>query len=588
MATSKSEESKEGIFDIEDPVLLKHMILTQDVKHPVSGVSMLTKGNVLTERSVLQLTNVGIKTVFAAPHAEESIALAVEQVRDYFDSVEKIIGANGMSVRNAASLFQEMASAKELEQIVRSQMKNVFHYFNDHAADTLVKLNKHHPSSAHHSVITGFNAMSITNELRWEEEEVLEAVMAAMTHDIGKVKVSLETLEWPGSLNEKQQEESELHTLFGGALLQQGSLNSAAMVALNHHEWFAKVEGKGYGSLTKFRVAAKNDLGLDVDQYIAQSEPKKLEIIQIGAIADMVAALEEIRSPKGTLPPFKVLIIMNHDAKLGHFNPELFRAWHKIYTRKHRHLLPKGLRVSFPREKEQRVERAGKPFFQLHATIRKLSYEELERMELFSLLKSYVFDLKAIEKDNGIAIDRIERRGIEVNKKKLATLDINPEKQVMVLLPAKEMRLSVDDLLKLRINPSKLAEKKVANLLRQCKDNLTLPDLAKVDIQFSKEQLVLLGDGLYKKIFYDLLVIEELSASRALFAIVREGNRLEDLEKSNAYNNLDPLQSYLLNKIGLVELEFADLTTALPDMAHIVRAGCWNANLSVVPAKSVG
>ena len=588
MAVSKAEEGKEGIFDIEDPILLKHMILTQDVKHPISGVSMLTKGNVLTEKAVQQLVNVGIKTIIAAPQAEESIALAAEQVRDYFDSVEKIIGANGMSVRNAASLFQEMASAKELEQIVRNQMENVFRYFNEHAADTLIKLNNHHPSSAHHSVITGFNAMAITKELLWEEEAVLEAVMAAMTHDIGKVNVSLETLEWPGGLNDKQREETELHTLFGGALLQQGSFSSAAMVALNHHEWFAKVDGKGYGSLTKYREAAKNDLELDVDQYISQSDPKKLEIIQIAAIADMVAALEEIRSPKGTLPPFKVLIIMNHDAKLGHFKPELFRVWHKIYTRKHRHLLPKGLRVSFPREKERVVERASKPFFQLQATIRKLTYEELERMELFSLLKSYVFDLKAIEKDNGITIDRIERRGIEVNKKKLATLEINPEKQVTVLLPAKEIRLSMDDLLDMRINPSKLAEKRVANLLRQSKDDFTLPDLAKVDIQFSKEQLARLGDRLYKKIYYDLLVVEELSASRALFAIVREGNRLEDLEKSNAYNSLDPLQSYLLNKIGLVELEFADLTTELPDMTHVVRAGYWDSNLSAAPGKSAG
>ena len=577
MAKKETEEKEEGVFDINDPILLENMILTQDVKHPVTGVSMLTRGNILTEKTITQLQNVAVKRVSAAPYAEESIAIAAGQVRDYFHSIEKIIGAKSLSVRNAAAIFRDMEGAKEFEQIVYNQMQNVLHYFNDHAVDSLVKLNAHHPDSAHHSIITGFNAMAIAKAMGWKEEAVLEASMATVTHDIGKVRVSLDTLDVSGEPDAKQREETQLHALFGGALLERGSLNNATMVALNHHEWYASVKGEGYGGLTLFRDMARKELDLDVDTYLAQASPQQLEITQICTVANEVASLEELRPEMAALSPFEVLLAMHKSARLGQFNPKIFSVWHKIYLRKNHRFMTKGLRVPLPPEKGQFIQHAGNAFIKLAATIRKLSLAELKQMELLPILKSYVFDLAAIEKDDGISIDRIERRGIEVHERKLENLGINPEKQVTVLLPAKEKRLTLEDMLGFGLADGKLADKKVANLLKRAKGSLTLPDLYQVGIQFSKKQLDSVGERLYVPISYELLVVKELGESRALFAVVREGDRLEELEKGNAYNSLDPLQSYLLNKIGLIELDFSDLTTEPPDLSGIVQGAHWQA-----------
>ena len=567
---------EEGAFPIEDPVLLDHMILTRDVKHPVTGVNLLTKGHLLTARSLEQLRNISVQMVFAAPYAEESMTEAVEQVHGYFQSVEKIIETKGMSLSNAATLFQEMESAKELRKIVDNQMRTVFQYFNDHAADTLVKLNNHHPDSAHHSIISGFNAMALTKALNWPEEEVLEAAMATMTHDTGKVKVPLDTLAWPGALNDKQWKETQLHTLFGGALLHQGSLSNASMVALNHHEWYASVKGKGYGGLTRFRENAKVDLGMDVDHFISQASPRQLEMMQVCAIADMVAALEEIRSYKGALPAIKVLIIMNDDAKRGHFNPEHYRAWHTLYTRRNKRLLPNQLRFALPREKEVIVQRGGKKFIKLDAKIRRLTYSELEQMNLLPKLKAQMFDLDVIKKENGIAMDRMERRGnIKADPQKMERLGINPEKRLVLLLPAQEVRLGLSEMRELGVDERKLQQKKLVMLLQQSPRGVTLPDLGKVGIHVPKEQLAPREESLQKKIFYDLLVTEELGPSHAQFAIVREGDQLKDLSKANIYKTLGPLRNYLFNQVGLVELDFSALTTTLPNLSGIVRGDHW-------------
>jgi hypothetical protein len=580
--TAQSTEQGSGgtgrtTVSIDDPALLEQMVLIQPVCHPETGVILLTKGSLLTRKIISQLGNMGVTAVEAVPYAEEQIAETVGRVQGYLRSIEAIVSVKGQSVNNAAALFQEMQEVKELQRMMQEQMRNVLLHFNEHASETLIQLNNHHPNSAHHSVITGCNAMALARELQWDEKDVLEVTMAAMTHDVGKSRVPLSTLDWPGQLNDSQWQDMHLHTLFGGKLLHQGSLNSASMVALNHHEWYADVENRGYGSLTLFRDIAREELGLDVDLYLSQASPRQLEMIQVSSMADMVAALEEIRSYKGALSPFKVLIIMNSDAVLGHFNPVHYRAWHGLYLRKHRQLLPKGMRFALPREMEQSIEREGRRFIGLSASVRKLSYEELQKMDLLQRLKASYFDLEEIQKSDGILIDRIRHRGVEVNEEKMVALGIQPEKRVKVLLPGVERRLNREDLLRLGVSEKKLSDRRLAKMLEQSRNGLSLPELVKMGIHLSKEQLAEEGERLNKKIFYDMLVMEELGCSRAVVAIVREGDVLDELEKADVYKDLDPLQSYLLHKIGLIEIDFSAWTTQLPDLQHVVRGSFWEA-----------
>ncbi|MBF0184866.1 MAG: HD domain-containing protein [Magnetococcales bacterium] len=574
-AVNANGEPKRTRYAINDPLLLEEMVLSKSVYHPETGVVLLTHGSMLSDRLISQLKKMGVTEIEAEPFAEQCLLEAVEQTKVYLHSIEQIITTKGQSVNNAAVLMQEMKEFRELRFLMRSQMQKVLQHFNPRAIEGLVQLNNHHPNSAHHSIITGFNAMSIARELGWLEEKVLELVMAAMVHDVGKSTVPLNTLDWPGRLSDSQWKDMHLHTLLGGKLLHEGELSISSMVALNHHEWYASVKGKGYGSLTLFREMAKEELGLDVEQFLQVSDPHTIEMIQISTIADMVAALEEIRSYKGALPPFKVLVIMNEDARMGHFNPALYRAWHATYLRKHRQLLPRGMRFALPREKEERFERDGKNFIVLHAMVRRFTYEELKKLGLLRRLSTHFFDLEAIRQSDGIAIDRMLRRGMTIDEEKCRTLGITPHKPIKVVLPATEKRLDRADLLELGFSEKKLAVSKVAKALERAKNGLSLAELNRAGITVEKELLPALGERINRKIFYDLVVVEELGYSRALFSIVREGDRLEVLEQADGYNDLDPLQDYLLNKIGPVEVDFSDLTVEIPNMGHLSPGSYW-------------
>lgn len=569
------DEDKSREFSINDPILLENMTLSKSVYHPVTGVALLTRGRLLTRRTVSQLKNLGIETLFATPRAAEQMVQAVKHIRSFFNSIELIVVVKGQSINNAIAAIQEMQSIQSLQDMVHNHLQDTSRHFNQHAADSLIKLNNHHPDSAHHSVITGFNVMAIAKELRWSEEKTLEASMAATVHDIGKVSVPLKTLDWPGRLNTKQWEEIQIHTLFGGRLLYKDRVNSSVLVAMTHHEWYAKIKNKGYGGLTLFRDVISEEIGIDIDGYLQKATLDQLDILQICVIADMVSALEEIRSYKGALPPFKVMIIMNSDAQAGHFNPEHYKAWHRFYQRKHRQLLPKGLRVALPREKERPMERSGKSFIGLDATIHRLSFHELKQLGLLPKLRANFFDLDLIKKEDGITLDRIQNRDIEINEKKLKKYNIHPKKKILVLLPATEKRLNQEDLIRYKVSEELLIQKEIVKLLAIHKNGISLFNLNKLGIHIPAIEQGIHDENLNKKIFYDLLVVEEIDSAHALFSIVREGDTLEQLEQANADGRLDPLQHYLFNKIGKVEIDFSDLTTTLPDLSHIHMGSHW-------------
>ncbi|MBF0193703.1 MAG: hypothetical protein HQL71_04055 [Magnetococcales bacterium] len=633
-----SNESAE--YDINDPTLLQNMMLSQSVKHPDTGVVLITRKTPITEKIVFQLTKRDIERVWASPIAGEMLEEAVTEVSQIFSLVEDIISAKGQSIQSAVSSYQEMSQVKELQGMVKKRMKDVLHLFNPRAADAMIELNNHHPNTAHHSIISGFNVMAIAKELGWDEEQTLNGVMAAMQHDIGKIKVRLDTLEWPGRLNKKQWGEMKLHSLFGGRLLYDGELDLPVMVALTHHEWYSTVPGKGYGGFSLFRSYLKKGMKIDVTEYLKKASQQDLEIMQVSAMADMVSALEEIRSYKGALAPFKVLVIMNSDAQMGHFNPKHYRAWHATYLSKHDTLLPKGLRVALPREKEQklfvpgpstkllrpvelltfseleklgvipylyqrgldvdRIRRRGglvlerlrrldaskgalkdiltpeafkkhditlvkkvmpreRQLIAFEAFSRSLSYKSLEKMELLFSLKQKRFDLDLIKKNDGISISRLKSRGIDVKAKKMERLGINPLRSFKVKLPGFEERLSLEDLTKLGIPHSELKRKGLLTMAEKSRNGLALSLLNKKGFSITPKNLVKALIDAEKKIFYDIIVVNPINAVRAEFAIVREGDDLEALEKRHKLKTLDTIQNYLYEDVGIVELDFSDL-----------------------------
>ncbi|MBF0455967.1 MAG: HD domain-containing protein [Magnetococcales bacterium] len=448
-------------YDIHDPALLSNMMLSVSVKHPETGVVLITRKTPLTPKILKQLVSRGITTIQAKPLAGEMLNAAVEDVKQVFSLVEGIITDKGQSIQSAAAIFQEMGQVKTLRDMVKNRMGAIFHLFNQRAADAMIELNNHHPDTAHHSVITGFNVMAIAKELGWGEERTLQAVMAAMQHDIGKIKVRLDTLEWPGRLDKTKWGEIQLHSLFGAKLLYEGKLDLPVMVALTHHEWYSAVPGKGYGGFSQFRSYLQKGMGIDIPAYLQQATDDDRQAMQISAMADMISALEEIRSYKGALPPFKVLVIMNSDARIGHFNPDHYRAWHSLYLRKHATLLPAGLRVALPREKEKKQFEKGTPK-KLSRPLEILTYAEMARLSIIPRLISRGLDVDRIRRRGGLLLERLRRvegetgsLGRLITPEALKKKQIDPVKMVcprerqLITLEAFTRRLSYRDLVQL-------------------------------------------------------------------------------------------------------------------------------------------
>ncbi|MBF0622270.1 MAG: hypothetical protein HQL54_10140 [Magnetococcales bacterium] len=389
--------------------LLNNLEISKPVPNGFGGYALLP-GEPITESLIHQLEVLFAKkfitSIMARPRARAQLMKAAQKMEKVFDVIGEILDSGPKDIDAASCALQTNPEFKELKKAVENQIRDVYHLFNDSAITYLRDLNNHHPNTANHSIITGFNEMELCHEMGLNEDRLVQRVMAVVTHDLGKTKVKPETLNWPGRLNPSQWEEMQFHPLMGFKLLYQSKkLDIAAITALLHHEWYATVPGKGYGGLTLFRDHLLNDMKIDLPKAMEDLGPEAWDLPQECAIADMVSALEEIRAYKKRIGPFKVLVIMMQDAAAGHFNPKHIRIWYKAYRRKNPYLLPKGLCVGLPREIERKY--FGKARIKRFSTPRSiLTPKELAQMKIPGSLFN-PFQIEDMRRQGGIHPDTL-------------------------------------------------------------------------------------------------------------------------------------------------------------------------------------
>lgn len=90
---------------------------------------------------------------------------------------------------------------------------------------------------AQYSIITG-------REAGFSDNENNNLYIAALLHDVGKLKIPLEILYKPGHLTEQEWEMIKEHPVSGAAIVQELlPCQSLATVVLHHHEYYS---GRGY------------------------------------------------------------------------------------------------------------------------------------------------------------------------------------------------------------------------------------------------------------------------------------------------------------------------------------------------------
>ncbi|MEO5340349.1 MAG: hypothetical protein H7837_07515 [Magnetococcus sp. MYC-9] len=643
-----------GEYLLSDPVLLQEMRTAREVRLPGSSALLVSCYAPITEKLIAQLRARGIETLFAEPIQGKSVLASVAYMENMFQVIDQIVRKSLGNVQDLATSFQHRRDQQTLERLMRENLADIQDLFLSDPTEKLLALTRYHNGTARHSIVASFHMMAIGRELGWSDAQIVKAAVAVFNHDIGKTKVSLATLDWPGRLNNEQWKEIQYHPLRGGLLFHRAgeTPDLLMLVALMHHEWYAAVPGKGYGGATLFADYLKQSVQVDMPSVLAQITPQDREILHASSLVDMVSALEERRSYKQELDPIKVIIIMNSDAVLGHFDPGHYAAWHRIYLRQNPNLLPLGRRVALPREKEQRLfvpkppkmvnalplltyyelvqlgilpvlknvgmdverirrrgglllkvveqmkeekrlsfdcspaalEAAGitllkdriipeEEMIELDAWREWLTYEELERSELLSLVRSHHFDLGIIRREGGIAPYRLSRRGVRIPEQKLRRLGIELLKRWTVRLPASENRLTAEELGKLGIGEARIKEAGCLEKVKRLK-SVPLQWLEECGLAISSTEMARCNIDPVRKVFYDILVTQEISSTRAQFVILREGDPYEGMEAAREKGDLDPVQDLLLNKIGPVVMDFSELV-AMPDLSHVRMGSHW-------------
>ncbi len=158
-----------------------------------------------------------------------------------------------------------------------------------------------------HSVAVCALMIALARQLNLGEEEVREAGVAGLLHDVGKMAVPDEVLNKPGKLTDEEFELVKSHPVEGAEILLQGqNVSPAAIeVALHHHE---KMDGTGYPH------------GLKGEQISLLS--------RMGAVCDVYDAITSDRPYKKGWDPAESIRKMAEWSK-GHFDEAVFQAFVK-------------------------------------------------------------------------------------------------------------------------------------------------------------------------------------------------------------------------------------------------------------------
>ncbi|MDP8568804.1 HD-GYP domain-containing protein [Methylophilus aquaticus] len=238
----------------------------------------------------------------AKPRARAlSVSLDAER-----DQAKKIMQSSREAV---TSMFKDirLGKAVEVEQVmplVDEISDSVAR--NAHALISLVRLKTTDDYTYMHSVAVCALMTALALELKLSPEEVRQAGLAGLMHDMGKAFIPLEILNKPGALSDVEFEVIRQHPQLGHDMLIKSNIQDPVTldVCLHHHE---KVDGSGY----------PNRLNGEHISVFAK----------MGAICDVYDAVTSTRAYKPAWEPGLALKRMAGWA--GHFDPVIFKAFVK-------------------------------------------------------------------------------------------------------------------------------------------------------------------------------------------------------------------------------------------------------------------
>lgn len=145
-----------------------------------------------------------------------------------------------------------------------------------------------------HTLTTTHISINLAERLGYAEEMQRKIACGAMLHDLGKIGIPVEILEFPGKLSPQAMSIMRTHVDLTRQILGESVSEEVREIALRHHE---KLDGTGY----PIGLSAKD---LTLPQRIV-------------AVADIVSALSGTRSYKDAFSKEKTLAILRQNCAAG-------------------------------------------------------------------------------------------------------------------------------------------------------------------------------------------------------------------------------------------------------------------------------
>ena len=203
-----------------------------------------------------------------------------EQRIDTAQEAARAVMVCAKSRQAVTSMFNEARMGKALDAedalpIVEEISASVLR--NPGALIGLARLKDKDDYTYMHSVAVCALMVSLAQRLGLEDEQVRQAGMAGLLHDVGKMMIPLEILNKPGKLTDAEFDLVKSHPVEGHKMLLEGTgISDIALdVCLHHHE---KVDGKGYPDRLRneqISLYAKMGAVCDVYDAITSNRPYK-------------------------------------------------------------------------------------------------------------------------------------------------------------------------------------------------------------------------------------------------------------------------------------------------------------------------
>lgn len=159
-----------------------------------------------------------------------------------------------------------------------------------------------------HTMNTTAISVELARRFGLPADELQKVYLGALLHDVGKIAIPPDILEFQGRLTPDQMEIMKQHVCYSREIIEGVVDDEIVRLAVRHHE---KLDGSGY------------PLGLTEEQLTPAE--------QIVAVADIVSALTSKRSYKDAFPKQKTLNILKEMMEAGQLSPWACRTMAKDF-----------------------------------------------------------------------------------------------------------------------------------------------------------------------------------------------------------------------------------------------------------------